>query len=661
MTKSYVPFIPVLLMIITSCGGSGGSTPAPDPTPVVGNCYDGTVNNIVGVEDPFYSNAWHLKNTGPTKAVSAFSNYSAVAGIDANVENVHKAGKGCTGKGITIAIVDSGMEIGHEDLRDNVLLGKSWNFDYNTNDPSPALNQLEFDHGTAVAGIAGARGWNDKGSRGIAPFASLVAYSNNTKISSQAATNMAYLAFGASALADKKQSVTASFGDRADTTSIFNFSRGTDYAGPTDVVDDDTSEAAAKYGTEKLRNRLGAIYFQSAGNEFVDMAGAYLPDSTKMDVNCPKILGDDAALLGGTLSNLAGMSCGNSNHEPTKKPYFYQVAAMHNTGYASSYSSAGAANWITGFGGENGTDDPAIITTDNSGCTSGANNTDNKNNWLKKYGAKIIKLLADLFGDPSSKDTACNYTGTMNGTSSAAPSVSGVAALMLEANPKLTWRDVGYILAKTARKVDPKISSGANAVTFTPTDGSSPWNLDEPWITNLAGFNFQNRYGFGLVDADKAVKLAVKYTAPAGRRSTELTAVGSASTTSQTQLAGVYSSTVTFADATAITGPLRLDLTLTNKTGEAINMGFLQFEVLNTKTKTKSILLPAFTSWYVGGKDDKYKLKDQAQQKFRFQTNAFFGEAVAGTYEIKVIDFSGASGAPGKTLDFKPTLTSYSI
>ena len=222
--------------------------------------------------------------------------------------------------------------------------------------------------------------------------------------------------------------------------------------------------------------------------------------------------------------------------------------------------------------------------------------------------------------------------------------------------------DVGYILAKTARKVDTTISSGADAVTFTPTGGTSSWNLDEPWITNAAGFNFQNRYGFGLVDANEAVKLAVSYTAPAGRRLTALTAdVTTASTTSLTQQAGVNSSIVTFADASAITGPLRLDLTLTNNTGVAINLGFLQFEMLNTKTGTKSILLPAFTSWYAGGKDTKFKLNDKAQQKLRFQTNAFFGEAVAGTYKIQVVDFSGSSGAAGKTLDFVPTLTSYSM
>ena len=35
------------------------------------------------------------------------------------------------------------------------------------------------------------------------------------------------------------------------------------------------------------------------------------------------------------------------------------------------------------------------------------------------------------------------------------PIVSGVVALMLQANPNLTWRDVKHILANTAQKNDP--------------------------------------------------------------------------------------------------------------------------------------------------------------------------------------------------------------
>ena len=164
------------------------------------------------------------------------------------------------------------------------------------------------------------------------------------------------------------------------------------------------------------------------------------------------------------------------------------------------------------------------------------------------------------------------------------------------------------------------------------------------------------------MDANAAVKLAANYTPPAGRRAAPLIAGGMKFTSEKAQSAknvGLNSSIVEFTDPKAITGPLRLDLTLTNNTGVDINPGFLQFEIQNLTTGTKSILLPAFSSWYVGGKT--FKLKNKAQQKFRFQTNAFYGEAVAGLYKVYVIDFSGASGDPGKTLDFEPSLTSYSM
>jgi hypothetical protein len=98
---------------------------------------------------------------------------------------------------------------------------------------------------------------------------------------------------------------------------------------------------------------------------------------------------------------------------------------------------------------------------------------------------------------------------------------------------------------------------------------------------------------------------------------------------------------------------------LTNNTGVDVNPGFLQFEIINTTTGTKSIIMPAFSSWYVGGK--YVPIKAAAQRSLRFQTNAFYGEAIKGTYRVDVIDFSGSSGTAGKTLDFTPTLTSFSL
>ncbi len=84
-----------------------------------------------------------------------------------------------------------------------------------------------------------------------------------------------------------------------------------------------------------------------------------------------------------------------------------------------------------------------------------------------------------------------NYTTGFSGTSAATPIVCGVVALMLQANPNLTWRDVKYLLATTATRNDP---------------------LDEDWKINGAGHWVNHKYGFGRVNAAAAVEAAVNWT-----------------------------------------------------------------------------------------------------------------------------------------------------
>ncbi|XP_050403220.2 furin-like protease kpc-1 isoform X2 [Patella vulgata] len=82
-------------------------------------------------------------------------------------------------------------------------------------------------------------------------------------------------------------------------------------------------------------------------------------------------------------------------------------------------------------------------------------------------------------------------TQTHTGTSASAPLAAGVVALVLEANPSLTWRDVQYITLLSANPVP---------------------MVDGQWMTNALGRKVSLRYGYGLMDASAMVDLAEVWT-----------------------------------------------------------------------------------------------------------------------------------------------------
>ena len=123
--------------------------------------------------------------------------------------------------------------------------------------------------------------------------------------------------------------------------------------------------------------------------------------------------------------------------------------------------------------------------------------------WYSEMGANLW-----LCGPSSHPRTEERYRGTVTtensdryrddfgGTSSAAPAVSGVAALVRQANPDLTWRDVKLILADSARKNDPDNTGWEEgARTYGSTSESDR-------------YHFNHEYGFGVVDAAAAVEMA---------------------------------------------------------------------------------------------------------------------------------------------------------
>ncbi|CAF1134015.1 unnamed protein product [Adineta ricciae] len=83
-------------------------------------------------------------------------------------------------------------------------------------------------------------------------------------------------------------------------------------------------------------------------------------------------------------------------------------------------------------------------------------------------------------------------TTTFAGTSSAAPMAAGAFALVLEANPELTYRDVMHIVAETAR-----IPSLLEA---------------DDWLINGAGYHVSDKFGFGVLDVAQMVALAQNWT-----------------------------------------------------------------------------------------------------------------------------------------------------
>ena len=109
------------------------------------------------------------------------------------------------------------------------------------------------------------------------------------------------------------------------------------------------------------------------------------------------------------------------------------------------------------------------------------------------YALWVCAPMAEVTADNRSR-----YRNDFGGTSSAAPVVSGVAALVRSANPSLTWRDVKLILAASARQNDP---------------ANSGWEEGAlEYGSETERYSYNPEYGFGVVDAKAAVDLAESWT-----------------------------------------------------------------------------------------------------------------------------------------------------
>ena len=402
--------------------------------------------------DPLFTDQWHIKNIGQ----NPFSVRKVpVAGIDHNVipawHLTDANDELISGNNVRVAVWDTKVDFNHEDLTDKKYTPSSRASFINA---ALSLNEVKQDssvlHGTMVSGIIGAKAGNGKGVRGIAYNAQLASYEANS-------TNVAYLA-------------------RKKDLDIANASLGLDNS----YAYEPTLEM---YYQSMFENNIPLI--KAAGNEFGRVtftSGSYYPQK------CVNL----------------GISCQfNQTSSFNRGRYLINVGAINSLGRKASYSTVGSHLWVSGTGGEfgyTGTSDSsaAIVTTKYSYDPEYYNEgSESRTPWR------------------TAKDTYSlrkNYTHTMNGTSSATPSVTGVSTLVIQAKPDITVPQLRYILAVTANN---DTSAGWSTLKYTPVKstvseyGRVQFAFDNGWHNNAAGLRFSNYYGFGVVNAYEAVKKAL--------------------------------------------------------------------------------------------------------------------------------------------------------
>ena len=297
---------------------------------------------------------------------------------------------------------------------------------------------------------------------------------------------------------------------------------------------------------------------------------------------------EDSATTGrGGLGNVIVFAAGNSGNEAggfrdvnfrdmQHSIYSITVAAIDHNGVKSYYSESGAAVFISAY---SNSESIGITTTDRTGQDGyNADGTDD----------------FDPFPD-------VDYTSEFGGTSSAAPLVSGVIALMLSANPNLSYRDVQEILVQSARKNDP---------------------TDAGWTVNGAGHHINNKYGFGAIDAFAAVQLAKTWT-PVGSP-LELTSgtIGVNQAVPDNNVNGVVSTTSISQNIKVERVEVVFDATIPDR-------GDLKVELVSPDG-TSSILAPV-NEFNIGSN----------YRSWVFSSVRDWGESSQGTWSLRVSDLDG--------------------
>lgn len=534
-------------------------------------------DNLTG-GDPLTQYQWHLHNSGQNGLGTA----AGKAGADLNLLTTDLLG--IKGAGVTVTVIDSGVELTHPDLVNNIAPGS---LNLLTGSTEPADNS---GHGTAVAGIIAAGADNNLGGRGVAPEASIVGFN--------------YL--DAQSMSGWLQSHGLPVNGAA-YSRVYNQS----YSSKPAMFADSDGEPSLSLQLKELvmrnvslssNNGLGALFVKSAGNAFKyydtfigDTEFRVLPFENQQRFNN------------------AGLPFHNANLSADNSSFWNLVVSAYNAdGRLASYSSVGANVLLSAPGGEAAGQQPGIVTTDLSGCENGFNSTFSN---------------TDQALQASGLDISCDATAAMYGTSAAAATVSGAAALVMSANPQLDARTVKHILATTARKLD--ASHSGIDLSFADNSGNQlSYNAIPGWQQNAAGYNFHYFYGLGAVDVDAAVAMALQTTA-------SLPAL---------QISGWHSNNtaLTIPDASVVGVQDSMQLT-DSLTIEAVQ---LKFSVTHQRMRDLAIELisPAGTrSVVLSPRTGLLNVTGDTVHNAVLLNQHFYGEQAAGEWQIRVLDTDNGS------------------
>lgn len=320
-------------------------------------------------------------------------------------------------------------------------------------------------------------------------------------------------------------------GDYANNIAISNNSWGSC------VSKDIDEEELLKQGTQILRDGKGRIYLFAGGN------------GREGDDDCP---------------NSRKKASSNTSYLNNSQ-YSIAVAAVNQNNQVASYSSPGANILVSAYSGDDYLN--SISTTVPEGT-----------------GDSLYTFIGD---------SDLNYTNTFSGTSASTPIVAGSLALVLEACPNLSYRDIKYLIAKNSTKV-----------------GTG-------YITNSAGLSHSNDYGFGVINPTAMINECLSgYSLLGEKKSIEV---------SDSIESTIFSSTALIKNLTISSNNTIEWVGLTIKSDYSFPQ---ELEVkLISPNGTESILL--HSNNHLGS-------NDLFNSGFRLSSQAFMGESSLGTWQVEI-------------------------